>query len=57
MPTNQMSVTCAHVAGAELCACHRGEKLIFSKVEIDFLHLGVLPRMPTNQMRVLRGHT
>jgi len=26
-------------------------------VEIDFYHFGVLPRMPTNQMRVLPGHT
>ena len=31
-----MRVTCAYVAGAGLCACHRGEKLIFSNVEINF---------------------
>jgi len=37
MPTNRNeSVTCAHVAGAELHACHRGEKFIFSNVEIEF---------------------
>jgi len=40
MPTNQMRVyiTWAHAAGAELYACHSGEKFIFnfSNVEIDF---------------------
>jgi len=33
----------------------RGEKFIFSNVEIDFYHLGVLPRILTNQMRGLPG--
>ena len=57
MPTNLISVTCAHAAGKEFCACHRGEKFIFSDVEIGFYHLPVLPRIPTNQMRVLPVHT
>jgi len=54
---SNVSVTCAHVAGTEVCACHRGEKLIFSNVEIDFYLHGVLPGMPANQMRVLPVHT
>jgi len=33
----------------------QGRKFIFTTVEIDFYHLGVLPRMPTNQMRVHTG--
>jgi len=36
MPANQNSVTCARVAGTEVCGCHRGRKLIFITVEIDF---------------------
>ena len=42
------SVTCARVAGTEVCGCHRGRKLIFyhpgnwffTIVEIDFYYLG-----------------
>ena len=41
------SVTRAHVASTEICACHRGKKLIFNTVEIyfttveiDFYHRG-----------------
>jgi len=34
------SVTRARVASTEVCACHRGKKLIFNNVEIDFYHRG-----------------
>jgi len=34
------SVTCARVVGTEVCGCHRGRKLIFNTVEIDFYHRG-----------------
>ena len=34
------SVTCARVAGTEVCGCHGGRKLIFTAVEIDFYHSG-----------------
>ena len=37
--TNE-SVTCACVAGTEVCGCHGGWKLIFTTVEIDFYHRG-----------------
>jgi len=54
------SVTCAHVAGTEVCACHRGEKFIFTKCGNWFLP----PRsftanayQQTNQMRVSPVHT
>ena len=36
------SVTCARVAGTEVCGCHRGRKLIFTTVEIDFYYRGKL---------------
>jgi len=50
------SVTCAHIAGTEVCACHREKNSFLLNVEIDFYHLGVLPRMPTNQMSVTCAH-
>ena len=36
----QLIVTCARVAGTEVCGCHGGKKLIFTTVEIDFYHRG-----------------
>jgi len=37
--THHYSIICttrARVAGTEVCGCHRGRKLIFITVEIDF---------------------